>query len=238
MPAATSQSVLDELKPLGQESYKRILLNHGIKEPLYGVKIEHLKKIQKRIKKDYQLALDLYDTGVYDAMYLAGLIADDEMMTKKDLQHWAETANSATVCGYTVPWVAAGSHFGWEMAMKWIDSKKESIATAGWNTLSSLAALKEDAELDLKEFQKLLERITRSIDNQPDKVRLAMNAFIIATGTYIKSLTTAALTAAKKIAKVEADMGNTACKIPDATQYINKAKERGTIGKKKKTVKC
>jgi hypothetical protein len=36
--------------------------------------VEELKKIQKRIKKDYQLALDLYDTGIYDAMYLAGLI--------------------------------------------------------------------------------------------------------------------------------------------------------------------
>ena len=32
---------------------------------------------QKRIKMDYQLALDLYETGNYDAMYLAGLIADD-----------------------------------------------------------------------------------------------------------------------------------------------------------------
>jgi hypothetical protein len=48
------------------------------------VKVEELKKIQKQIKKDYQLALDLYDTGVYDAMYLAGLIADDLKMSKKD----------------------------------------------------------------------------------------------------------------------------------------------------------
>jgi hypothetical protein len=171
-------------------------------------------------------------------MYLAGLIADDQKMTKKDLQHWADNANSATVCGYTVPWVAAGSNHGWEMAMKWIDSKKEPIATAGWNTLSCLAALKEDSDLDLKTFEQLQDRVIKTIDTQPDKVRLAMNAFIIATGTHIKPLTTAALSAAKKIAKVEADMGNTACKIPDATQYINKAKTRGTIGRKKKTVKC
>ena len=47
-----------------------------------------LKKIQKRVKKDYRLALDLYDTGIYDAMYLAGLIADDAKMTKKDLERW------------------------------------------------------------------------------------------------------------------------------------------------------
>ena len=78
----TARAILDELKPLGSESYKKILMRHGIREPVYGVKIEHLKKIQKRVKKDYQLALDLYDTGVYDAMYLAGLIADERRMTR------------------------------------------------------------------------------------------------------------------------------------------------------------
>jgi len=236
--APSAQSILDELKPLGGDGYKRILLKHGINEPIYGVKVADLKKIQKRIKKDYQLALDLYDTGVYDAMYLAGLIADDAKMTPKDLQHWADTANSATLCGYTVPWVAAGSNHGREMALKWIESKKPAVAVAGWNTLSCLAALKEDSDLDLKEYQQLLDRITRSIHSQPDKVRYAMNAFIISTGAYIKSLTASALAAAKKIGKVEVDMRDTACKVPDVAQYINKIKARGSIGKKRKTVKC
>jgi hypothetical protein len=61
------------------------------------VAISELKKFQKRIKKDYQLALDLYDTGNYDAMYLAGLIADDARMTRKDLQRWVEKAYGADV---------------------------------------------------------------------------------------------------------------------------------------------
>jgi hypothetical protein len=87
------EQVLAELKPLGSENYKRLLCNnHGVREPCFGVKIGELKKIEKRIKKDYRLALDLYDTGNYDAMYLAGLIADDAQMTKRDLQRWAENA--------------------------------------------------------------------------------------------------------------------------------------------------
>jgi 3-methyladenine DNA glycosylase AlkD len=67
--------ILEELKPLGKDSIKKVLLNQGIREPFFGVKIGDLKPIEKRIKKDYRLALDLYDTGNYDAMYLAGLIA-------------------------------------------------------------------------------------------------------------------------------------------------------------------
>ncbi len=85
--AMTTEDVLDELKTLGSDSYKRVLCkNYGVKEPCFGVKIGDLKKIQKRIKKDHQLAPDLYETGNYDAMYLAGLIADDARMTKKDLR--------------------------------------------------------------------------------------------------------------------------------------------------------
>src|SRR6516162_6842492 len=116
----TADEIVKQLKPLGKDSYKKVLLNHGIKEPFFGVKIEELKKFQKRIKKDYQLALDLYDTGIYDAMYLAGLIADDLKMTKKDLQRWVENANCAALCGYTVAWVAAESQHGWEIAREWI----------------------------------------------------------------------------------------------------------------------
>jgi 3-methyladenine DNA glycosylase AlkD len=87
----TAKKILEELEPPGHESLKKMLFtNYGVKEPCFGVKIGDLEKIQKRIKMDYQLALDLYDTGNYDAMYLAGLIADDARMTKKDLQRWVE----------------------------------------------------------------------------------------------------------------------------------------------------
>src|SRR5690242_15308578 len=119
-----AKAILDEIKPLGRDSYKKVLLNHGAAEPCYGVKIEDLKKIQKRIKKDYRLAIDLFDTGVYDAMYLAGLIADEAQMTRKDLQRWVEKA-PGPLAGSVVPWVAAGSPHAHEAALDWIRSSNE-----------------------------------------------------------------------------------------------------------------
>src|SRR5260370_2609445 len=105
-----------EIKGEGQskrsESIKKSLVNHGVKERCFGVKIEYLKPIQKKIKMDYQLAKDLYATGNADAMYLAGLIADDEKMTKADLQTWVKQAESNNISEYTVPWGAAGSNYG------------------------------------------------------------------------------------------------------------------------------
>src|SRR5690349_1952395 len=99
--------ILSQLQSLGSEQYKRIMKNHGVNEPLFGVKIEELKKIQKRVKKDYKLALELYDTGIYDAQYLAGLIADETKMTKQDLKRWLAKSNCAVVCGNVVAGVAA-----------------------------------------------------------------------------------------------------------------------------------
>src|SRR3954469_23106038 len=100
----TVDEIIAELKPLAKESYKRVLLNHGIQEPVLGVSIAELKKFQERIKQDYRLALDLFDTGIYEAMYLAGLVADDDKMTKRDLERWVAKGNP-TLCGYTVAWV-------------------------------------------------------------------------------------------------------------------------------------
>jgi len=53
------QTIMAELKTKGNEGVKKILLKHGIKEPFFGVKVEDLKVIQKKVKKDYQLAKDL-----------------------------------------------------------------------------------------------------------------------------------------------------------------------------------
>ena len=233
----TAKDILEEIKPLGRDSYKKVLLNHGVPEPFFGVKIEDLKKIQKRIKMDYRLALELYDTGIYDAQYLAGLIADDAQMTRKDLQRWVEKARGP-LTGFTVPWVAAGSPNGREVALDWIESSKELVAAAGWATLSTLVSIKDDAELDLAELKRLLQRVQKEIHKSPNKVRHQMNGFVISVGSYVKALTDFAKQIGEKVGPVTVDMGNTACEVPFAPDYIRKVEKRGTIGKKRKTAKC
>src|SRR6187551_2513344 len=116
MPAKTVipmdlPKVMAQLKKLGSEQTKKTFLRHGAREPLFGVKVGDLKTIQKKIKRNHALALELYETGNADAMYLAGLIADPEQMTKADLRKWVRGANSKMLAGYTVPWVASESRY-------------------------------------------------------------------------------------------------------------------------------
>jgi hypothetical protein len=234
-----AKEVLQQLKELGSESYKKLLIkNHAVREPCFGVKIGDMKKIQKGIKKHYQLALDLYDSGNYDAMYLAGLIADDAKMSKADLQRWAEKAYGGALPGATVAWVAAESPHGWAMGLKWIDSPQEHVAEAGWSTLGSVVALQPDADLDIPEIKQLLSRVQKTIHQSPDRVRYAMNGFVIAVGSYVQPLNATAKEVARKIGPVSANLGDNQCQIPYAPDYIAKVEERGSVGKKRKTVKC
>ncbi len=233
----TAESILDEIRPLGSEGYVRILRNHGIEGPCLGVKIEELKKIQKRVKMDYRLALELYDTGIYDAMYLAGLIADDARMTRQDLQRWLDGANMA-LAAITVAWVAAGSPHAREVAREWIESDSERVAVAGWATWSSLVSITPDARLDIGELEALLRRVEREIHAAPNRVRYQMNSFVISVGSYVAALTDLAIEVGNSIGKVTVDMGKTECQVPFAPDYIRRVEQRGSIGKKRKTAKC
>lgn len=234
----TVDEVMTELATYGSTTIKNILLKHGVKEPFFGVKIQDLKIIEKKVKKDHELALGLFQTGNADAMYLAGLIADDSRMTKNDLQNWVELAVSPNISEYTVPWVCAAGNFGFELGMEWIDSDQEHIVTAGWNTLSGLTALKADDELEIETYRKLIDRVEKNIHTARNRERYAMNSFLIAVGSYVTALTNDAKAAGAKIGLVTVDMNGTSCKVPGVIDYIGKVESKGKLGKKKKTLKC
>jgi 3-methyladenine DNA glycosylase AlkD len=234
----TIAEVMKELQSMGSEDVKARWRKHGAREPFFGVLVGDLKKVLKKIKNDQQLALELYDTGNSDAMYLAGMVADGAKMTKKQLQTWAEKAPWYMISEYTVPWVASESQYGHELALEWIESKNDPVAACGWSTLAGLLAIKPDEEIDLKEVKQLLERIEKTIHKATNRARHTMNAFVIAVGGYVPALSAQAMAAGKKIGKVEVDMGGTACQVPYSPDYIQKMKDKGNIGKKRKTIRC
>lgn len=234
----TVAAIMSELKKKGSEQTRKTFQRHGAPEEMFGVKVGDLKPIVKRIKGQQRLACDLYDTGNSDAMYLAGLVADGSQMNKRQLNAWAKGATWYMISEYTVPGVAAESPHARELALKWMDAKKESVAACGWCTYTGILAMRADEDLDVAEIKQLLQRIVNEIDAAPNRVRYCMNGFAIAVGTYVKPLLKQAKAAAKKIGKVEVDMGDTACKVPLATEYIAKVEKMGRVGKKRKTMKC
>jgi 3-methyladenine DNA glycosylase AlkD len=237
MSTMTKDDVLSQLEKMGSSSTKKILANHGAREPLFGVKVGDMKTIVKKVKKDHELSLALYATGNYDAMYFAGLIADEKKISKKDLETWV-SKSYAGIAEYTVPWIAAESPHGWELGIKWIDSPKANIAAAGWTSLANVVTLLPDEKLDMGAIEELLARVKKEIPSAQNRVRYAMNVFLISVGGYVAPLTARCKQIAKAIGPVTVVMDGTACKVPSAFDYIVKIEKMGRIGKKKKQARC
>ncbi len=234
----TLPQVMAELKKYGNEQTRKTWTNHGATGDFFGVKVGDQKKIVKKIKGDQALAMELYKTGNLDAMYLAGLVANGSKMSRNEIESWAKAARWMMIGEFTVPWIASESAFGRELALKWMNSPKERLAAGGWNTYSGLVCTRPDDDLDLKEVDKLLERVKNEIHSAPNRVRYCMNGFVIAVGSSIRSLTAKAKATAKQIGIVEVDMGDTSCKVPDAIAMIDKIASMGRIGMKRKTMRC
>ncbi len=233
----TTQEIMNQLEAMGNPSIKNTLMKHGAREPFFGVKVEDLKKIVKKVKKNYELSLELYETGNTDAMYLAGLIADEKKMTKDDLNNWVKGAYWHYISEYTVPWVAAESDYGVELASEWLNSTEETIVAAAWGTFSYILSVKNDEDIDFGLILSLLEKAEKEIHQSQNRVKYAMNGFVISVGSYYKPLAEKAMKVAEQIGKVNVIMGSTACKVPLATEYIEKTVQR-TQYKKRKSARC
>lgn len=231
-------AVMKALAAKASASTKKTLIRHGAPEPLFGVRIGDLKPLVKQLKGKHDVALQLYATKNSDAMYLAGLIADGTQMSRKQLDQWAAGATWHMISACSVAWVAAEHPKGFEAASKWIDSPKELVALAGWSTLAGMAATVADEKLPLKKFAALLDRCAKTIRSSPDRIRYAMNNFIICCGTYVEALAEKASATARRIGTVEVDMGETACQVPDAESYILKGRRGLAVAPKRKSLRC
>ena len=65
-----------------------------------------------------------------------------------------------------------------------------------------------------------------------------MNNFVICCGTYIVPLTDKTMAVARQIGRVEVDMGQTDCRVPDTVSYIIKSRRGLPVAPKRKTARC
>lgn len=237
---ATVRTVLAELKRAADEQTKKTYIRHGAPpDKVYGVKIGNMKPIAKRIRGEQQLGLDLYETGNRDAMYLAGLIVDGSKLTRTALDRWVtQSRGYAGISESTVVWVAAEHPDALAIARRWMRSKDETTAAAGWCLYAGCLALLPDEALDLGEIRRLMDEAVENVHEAPNRVRYQMNGFVISVGCHVAPLLAVAREAARRIGPVEVDMGDTACRTPLASEYIAKAERMGRVGRKRKTLKC
>ena len=216
------QEILDTLKSLGKEQTRKIYRRHGVGENVYGVNTPDLKNLQKKLKKQPDLAPGLWATGNHEARVLATMIADPSKLDAAALDGWAASLEGKGEIGYLAG-IASKTPAAREVMDRWIDSPNEWIASTGWIVLAHLARAGEVSDADSEAY---LVRIERDLQKSPNRVRYEMNTALIAIGGSNPALEATAVAAAKRIGKVEVDHGETGCETPEAVSYIQKMVER------------
>jgi 3-methyladenine DNA glycosylase AlkD len=236
----TLAEVIAELKEKGTEKGRATYVKHGMPpDRVLGVSIADLKVVAKRIRNNQDLAVELYETGIMDAMYLAGMVADGAKLSEEQLNRWVrQTEGMQMISEYTITAIATDHPNARELALKWIDSDSESVATSGWTTYAGILATRPDSELDLDEIRQLLGKAIQGSQTAKNRVRHTMNNFVISVGCYVKQLNEEAKETARQMGKVKVDMGKTSCKVPDAVAYIQKVESMGRLGQKRKSMRC
>lgn len=223
------KEVLKKLEDFGTEQNRKIYRRHGVDCEMFGVSYANLGKLAKEIRKDHELARQLWETGNHDAQVLATMIADPKQFSSKEIDDWSKSLSNYVLTDAFAKAVGQ-SQFAVEKAEKWADSKNEWLASVGWFLI---AYLTNDKNLSDAFFEPYLQAIETGIHSRQNRVRYAMNSALIAIGSRNEFLQSQALRAANKIGKVEVDNGETGCKTPDAASYILKTTEH----KKKKAAK-
>ncbi|MDA1808561.1 DNA alkylation repair protein [Bacillus sp. HSTU-bmb18] len=217
------EEVMQQLEEYGTEQNRKTYKNHGAKEPLFGVSFANLKLLKKKIKKDHDLAIVLWETKNMDAMTLATMILDPKKVTTELLNKWVQEVDYYCLMDVLMTAICT-SPIAIERMEEWTKSDDEWIGRAGWSLLANIAIKNKTLQDDF--FSLYLEEIKVNIHNEKNRKKEAMNRALIAIGIRNEDLKQTAIGIAREIGKVQVDHGATSCKTPDAESYIKKASER------------
>ncbi|WP_342567892.1 DNA alkylation repair protein [Psychrobacillus sp. FSL K6-4046] len=232
------EMVMQELEALGKERTKKNYLSNGAREPLFGVATGAMKPIAKKIKINQQLAEELYATGNYDAMYFAGIIADPKAMKVSDFERWIKGAYFYMLSDYVVAVTLSESDLAQDVADQWIASDEELTSSAGWSCYCWLLGNRKDEEFSKSKISNMLDMVSKSIHDSPERVKSSMNNFIYTVGVSYLPLHEKAIETAKSIGTIEINQHKKKSSLLDAYSNIQKEIDRDRLGFKRKYVRC
>jgi 3-methyladenine DNA glycosylase AlkD len=216
------KQAMAKLEALGTAQNRKVYARHGVKGQSFGVSYADQRKLAQEIGTDQALAEELWATGNHDARVLAAMIADPAKVRANLLEKWKEDLDSYVLADAFSGLVARTAHARDKM-QAWMGSKREFVATAGWNLVAALAAARALTE---NEIERQVPVIEKGIHKAANRVRYAMNGALISIGVLGGKLQEQAVAAARRIGPVEVDHGETGCQTPDAASYIAKTLAR------------
>jgi 3-methyladenine DNA glycosylase AlkD len=219
----TYDEVMAALEAAGTAQARKIYARHGITSPMFGVSYAALRAIQKPLKVNHALAVQLWGSGNHDARVLALMLADPKQADLALLRAWIDVVDNYTLSD-AIGGLAARSAHARTVAETWAHEAGEWVSNAGWGVVSQLAMT--DKGLPDAYFEPFLADIAQRIHQRPNRTRYAMNNALINIGCRSAVLHERVRAVAEQVGEVVVDHGETSCETPVALPYIDKVLAR------------
>jgi 3-methyladenine DNA glycosylase AlkD len=163
----------------------------------YGVSSATMAPLVKRLRRDHDLALALWDTGWLEARILAAFVAEPARTTASQMDRWCRDFDNWAVCDSTCLHLFSRTPLAWRRVDMWSRRREEFVRRAGFALIASLAVHDKTAPDD--RFLRLLPLIETTARDERNFVRKAVNWALRQIGKRNLALNGAAVVVARRL---------------------------------------
>jgi len=162
-----------------------------------GIYHKDLKLLAKEIGQNNELALELFDTGIYEARILCSKIYNPNDITEEQMQMWVNTFENWEICDSFCMGFFAQSKYALQKTEEWSQRNEEFIKRASFTIMASYGFANKKATNEV--FERFLEIIQREVDDDRIYIKKAVNWALRNIGKRNLDLNKKAVITANKI---------------------------------------
>jgi len=194
--------IIQKLQSLANPDNLKGMIRYGINpHNNLGISIYELRPLAKKIGRDHQLALRLWDSGIHDARLLACFIDDPAKVTRDQMDTWANEFDSWDLCDQACTSLFDQTPFAVEKVFQWAGAEKEFVKRAAFALIAGLAV--HDKKAIDQDFEGFLILCIASATDERNYVKKAVNWALRNIGKRNRSLNRKALKTAAKIKSID-----------------------------------
>lgn len=189
--------VLTELKTLSNPAHFAQLERFGIENSnAFGIKIPDLRLFAKKIGKNHELALELWETGIHEARILASFIDDSKQVTEKQFDAWVRDFDSWDICDQCCS-LLIQSPFAKDKIVSYSIANEEFVKRTAFVLICALVIY--DKKAPNESFYPYFELMEREAWDERNFVRKAVNWALRQIGKRNEALRLKAIECAERI---------------------------------------
>lgn len=169
-----TKEIIEILQSMESKHNQAGMARFGINtERAFGISMKDLQPMAKAIRRNHQLALELWETGWHEARILAVLIDNPKETTSEQMDSWVLDFNSWDLCDQACMKLFCKTPYAWQKVDEWLDREEEFVKRASFALMASLAH--HEKRKDNTPFLKSLEYITSNPTDERNFVKKAIN---------------------------------------------------------------